>query len=171
MRLEITTDDLFCSYLQMKVAPLSKFLLGVILAFELNFSFATANFLMLNNGNCGIISPHNCNCECNCIPHQANNWKWWVQPGTTASATGNYGFQPGTTAITTANDGIYLSSTASTAATVAHKTSTTVCTNEDFRPGTTANDGFGQPQLHTLSSQLHTTAIACMSNNWPQLWP
>ena len=67
---------------RMKVVPWSKFMPGVVLSFQLNFPIATANFLMLNNCNYGIISPHNCNCERNCIPHQANNCKcnckWWV---------------------------------------------------------------------------------------------
>ena len=70
-----TTFCLFVHVCVMLVVPRSKFMLGVVLSFQLNFPIATANFLLLNNCNCGIISPHNCNCDRNCIPLLANNCK------------------------------------------------------------------------------------------------
>ena len=76
---------IFCLFIHvyvMLVVPRSKFMLGLVLSFQLNFPIATANYVLLNICNCGIISPHNCNCERNCIPLLANNCKynckWWV---------------------------------------------------------------------------------------------
>ena len=116
----------------------SKFMLGVVLSFQVNFPIPTANFLMLSNCNCGIISPHNCNCERNCIPPQATASTIATaahKSSTSATARTNGDLRPGTTASKTANDG--------------------------FRQPQLQL----RLQLHIFASQLHSTATASISNN------